>query len=279
MPDHTELSHLRSTTRESQFEQLVREFRSRKNIVAEGDSWFAFPRKYLVFGAPNNVIEFLKMKRRFNLLELASSGDEAVDMLSGESKFTLLKILSRYRVDFLLFSGGGNDVVGKYDFDYMLKEGVTSTNWRHYIHQDRLDRRLDQIRNAYKDLIDYCLTYSKNKNIKIVSHCYDYAIPDPSGAAFVGGLLEIDGGRSWMYPYLVAKNVPETLHRAIARNLIDGLAEVLLDLETQHPDMLIVADTRGTVDPDTEWLNEIHPNPDGFEKIADRIFEEMRPHR
>jgi len=50
--------------------------------VSEGDSWFAYPRKYILAGPNNNIIDHIvsaiKGKDKANLIRLASSGDEAV---------------------------------------------------------------------------------------------------------------------------------------------------------------------------------------------------------
>jgi len=276
MPARTrDLSRIRSTRSRSEFAQLIRRFPARTNLVAEGDSWFAYPPKGLLFGRPSNVISHLRRKRRFNLLQLASSGDEAVEILSGRSKLRLIEAIQRFPVHCLLFSGGGNDLVGRYDFDFFLRGGVDSDDWSDYLHHERLDRRIAQVHAAYADLLDFCTAYSRNPGIRVLTHTYDYAIPDPKGAEFVGGLLKIRGGRSWIYPYLRAKNVPRRFDRTLVRYLIDRLAECLLALEASHPERLRVADTRGSLDPAKDWLNEIHPTSKGFDKIANRVFAEL----
>ena len=90
----------KSTRNQRVFAKLIKRFPNRLNIVAEGDSWFAYPPKNLVGDSRSNVIDYLKYKKSFNLLELASNGDEAVEMLSGESKFKLVKIINKYFLHF-----------------------------------------------------------------------------------------------------------------------------------------------------------------------------------
>jgi hypothetical protein len=275
-PTESNLESVRSTRSQYLFSQLISAYPARLNVVAEGDSWFAYPPSGLAVGKFSNVIDYLCRKEKFNLLQLASNGDEAVNMLSGESKLRLLKVLNRYHIDFLLFSGGGNDIVGRYDFDFFLKENGHSSKTEDYLHLPRVRRRLTSIRNAYEDLIELCREYSeKNKAIKIVTHCYDYALPSPKGAEFVGGLIQVDGGKSWMYPYLMEKGIPQEMHGLIIKYLIDALADILVSLQKKSPGKLLVADTRGVLDPQKDWLNEIHPTPGGFKKIADKIFAEM----
>ena len=263
---------IRSTSRDSEFTQLVRRYPQRTCLVAEGDSWFAYPRKWILAGKPNNIINYLKNMERFNLLHLASNGDEAVDMLSGESKVKLLKSIHRHPVDFLLFSGGGNDVVGRWDFDYFIRRNVHSDNFADYVYKGRLNRRITQVMHAYEDLIEYCNEYSLNRDIRIITHTYDYLVPDPRGAEFFGGLFKLNRGQSWIYPFLIEKAVPEQHHQPLVKYLINRLADNLLKLEARYSQRLVVADTRGTIDPHKGWQNEIHPKPGGFKKLARIIY-------
>lgn len=270
------LSTLRSTSRQSEFAELISRYPRRTSIVAEGDSWFVYPRKWLFAGKPNNIINYLKNMERFNLLQLASNGSEAVAMLSGDSKVRLLQSIHRNNVDFLLFSGGGNDIVGRWDFDYFLKDRVNSKHFEDYLHKGRLTRRIAQITHAYEDLIDYCTAYSQNPAIRIITHTYDYLVPNPQGAEFFGGLFKPDRGQAWLYPFLIEKQVPEALHAPLVRYLVDRLAECLLKLQDRHAKRLVVVDTRGLIDPTNGWLNEIHPKPGGFKNLAEEIYAEIK---
>ena len=268
----------RKTVKPREFElmQLLRP--ERPAVVAEGDSWFAYPSRTLL-GADSrsNVINWLTRIVDLNLLQLASNGDEAVQMLCGASKHRLIGILERFRIDVLLFSGGGNDIVGHRDFDFLLRDGLTveSDDCRAYLHADRVERRMTAIDLAYRELVAFCDEYSRNPAIRVVAHCYDYATPSAQGALFLGGLVRPDGGRSWMLPALEARHVPQRHHAAIACHLIDELADRLLALEAERPDRLQVVDTRGLLGTD-EWINEIHPDSGGFGKIARQIVADVR---
>lgn len=268
----------RKTGREREFELMLALRPARPAIVAEGDSWFAYPPPNLA-GIDNrsNVINWLTRSTKLNLLQLSSNGDEAVQMLTGPAKHRLLSVLQRFPVDFLLFSGGGNDIVGRHDFDFLLRDGreIQSHDCKDYLHSARLERRLSLVEMAYADLIDYCGEYSRNPGIRVVTHCYDYALPGPQGAVFVGGLLRPGTGRSWMHPALLEKHIPAHHHAPIARYLIDSLAARLLQLEQQHPERLSVVDTRGQVPP-TEWINEIHPDRQGFGRISQLVLRKLR---
>jgi hypothetical protein len=268
----------RKTGREREFELMLAWRPERVSVVAEGDSWFAYPPPNLV-GIDNrsNIINWLTRSLELNLLQLASNGDEAVQMLSGPSKHRLIAVLRRFAVDFLLFSGGGNDLVGRNDFEYLLRDGtrIDSDDVRDYLHTERVDRRLALVEMAYRELIDYCGEYSRNPQLRIITHCYDYATPGKRGAVFAGGLIRADGGRSWMYPALLAKNIPPRLHPHVVRHVIDGLAGRLLGLQQEFPGRFNVIDTRGLLGPEY-WVNEIHPDRAGFGLISAALVARLR---
>lgn len=271
--------HVRATRVPEVFAEASRARPGAIRILAEGDSWFAYPKGGIFFGKPANVIDHLNaIKDDPDLIirDTSSNGDEAVGMMCGESKFDLVKCLAANEYDILLFSGGGNDIVGAYDFEFFLNTYQPGFSSMQCIRIDRFQRRLEQIRNAYCDLVELAADYSRNRAIRIVTHTYSIAKPIPQGAEFFGGLVKIDGARSWMYPYLMSKGIVDpqlqieivTYMLTRFRDMIVGLAQT-----DAYRDRLIVVDTHGTVK-DDEWLNEIHPTSEGFARVAKRIFEQ-----
>jgi hypothetical protein len=53
-----------------------------------------------------------------------------------------------------------------------------------------------------------------------------------------------------------------------------GFADRLRSVPTDCGDIFHATETQGTLAA-IEWLNEIHPTPDGFKKIAGRIYQKM----
>ncbi len=66
-----------------EFDTMLEAFPERTNIIAEGDSWFAYPPEWFIYGEPSNLIDYLSKytRTKANFLSLASNGDEAVAML------------------------------------------------------------------------------------------------------------------------------------------------------------------------------------------------------
>lgn len=259
------------------FRSSAKTYPEKTTVLAEGDSWFAYPRKYILFGAANNVVDWLKKKHDGETLlidDIASNGDEAVAMVSGESKLEMLRRLDEEHFDILLFSGGGNDIVGKYDFDYFLLPRAGLSSWQECIHMDRFTRRLEMIERAYADLVELTLQFSCNRDIKIVTHTYDLALPNPKGATFFGNMLKVKDGKSWMHPYLMEKGiVDEEEQKAIVHFMLTTFKDRLIALGEKTGGTLRVVDTHGLVQKD-QWLNEIHPDSEGFETVADKIYSE-----
>jgi hypothetical protein len=249
-------------------------------IVTEGDSWFAYPRKNILFGPNANIIDHIcsatSNSGKANVLRLASNGDEASNMISGSQKHELAEILDENgsNIDLLLFSAGGNDVVGKWDMERMLNTYQEGFSAQDCIRPDRLKRKLKRITLAYQELIELRNEYSPNT--VIITHTYDRVKPAKDGASFVWGLVKT---KPWIYPFLVAKGIPQDLHLDVADILLGSLGSELIALSERPAGAgFKVVNTRGTLRPGNkaDWINEIHPTSNGFKRIARKIYAEMR---
>ncbi len=272
------------TTSLNDFCYLCKSRPDRIGIVSEGDSWFAYPRKWIAFGADINIIHHLAEKientDRVNLLRLASNGDEAVDMTSGKQFKKLYRILKRNRqnIRLLLFSGGGNDLVGKDNLLPLLNDYQGSRNFKDCLNLTRLEQKLDSITLSYLRLIALCEDLVPDA--KIITHTYDIAKPWNQGAKFFWGLIET---KPWVYPYLIRRKIPEKFHLPIIKYMLTQLGTRLKKLERSRETKgrLVVVQTQGTLRPGSQkdWLNEIHPTKEGFHKIFKKIYRQMRIHQ
>ena len=252
-------------------------FPDRVNIVSEGDSWFAYPPKWLI-GKPPHLISHISgwSRGKANFLTMASNGDEAVDMVSGKEKHALVDLLrwhakvpNRKPIDLLLFSGGGNDVVGENDFERFIRPFQSGYSARQCLRIRRLNRKIKQIGLAYQELADIRDHYSPST--KIITHTYDYPFASLVGANFLGGLIKT---RGWMKRYMNQVGIPKDLQTSVIREFMSLMAVETLRVGSVRPGFSVV-DTRGTLMDKSDWLNEIHPNKDGFKAIANRIYVEI----
>jgi hypothetical protein len=269
------------TSFSNDFAAMCRKKPHRVAIVAEGDSWFSYPRKWIIFGADMNVLHHLEDKWEHtdtvNLLRLSASGDEAVNMTSGKQFKRLYKILKKNReyIRILLFSGGGNDIVGKNDMLPLLNEYTDGMSAFDCIDHERFERKLESIILSYYRLIDLCKDLIPDSTI--VTHTYDIAQPQNKGGEFFWGLIKT---KPWIYPYLVRRNIPNALHLPIVEHLLGTFGQRLTALadEPAARNHIVVVDTQGTLRPGhkTDWENEIHPTRSGFKKITREIYPILR---
>lgn len=276
----TELLEKKRTKNKMEFARMRQNFSDRVTIVSEGDSWFAYPPKWIFSSKPSNLIRHLSSftHKKANFLTMASNGDEAVDMVSGKQKHNLVKILrwhhkgkNRTPVDILLFSGGGNDVVGENDFERFLNPYENNyVTGKQCVNLSRLNRKVKQIGLAYQELLDIRDHYSPNT--LIITHTYDYPYPSLTGGVFLGGLIKTKG---WMKRFMDVAGIKDELQADVIKVFMDSMAEEVLKIADKREGFLVV-DSRGTLVGKKEWLNEIHPTSEGFEEIAELIFSKMK---
>jgi len=155
--------------------------------------------------------------------------------------------------------------------------GTDPKNW---INAGALGRTLDTIITGYATIVALRDDRgSMNAGKKIVVHTYDYPTPRNAPAEFLG----FPAQGPWFWNRFEALGVADRgLRGAITDYVLDQLAQTLIGLAARFPNFKVV-NTRGTLvraEPDTtansnDWLNEIHPNSAGYQKIADRITPQL----
>ena len=246
----------------SRFKQKIKRLPGALRILTEGDSWFAFPLPSRP-NIPDNLITTFGEKAAW--LRLEGNGDEAVEILKGDQRNYLRGLLAddALGIEALLFSGGGNDIVGE-DLLPLLKDFVPGADWRSCIDQERFLRRMDQIEAAYEELVD--LRDDHRPDCVIFTHAYDFAIP--SGKAIKLPGLKVG---PWMRPYLQQRGIGDpVMQRRIIRYMLEQFGELMSKLEKRHHGIVYVR-TQGTL-ADNQWGDELHPTAAGFTRIA-KLFE------
>ena len=229
------------------------------SIVAEGDSWFRLP--HILY--PPTMADFLA--QQYPLTNLAHWGDELSQMYNG-GKGQYLPLLKSKTIRFLLFSGGGNDVLGA-TFEQCLNVfdvGHTSPDDAAYYLTPFFYAKLREVQRYYELILDDVARFSPSTTL--VVHGYDYAIPRGNGP-----LLGIHMQNRGLYP-----TFNKALCRAIVRLMIDLFNERLSYLSQHHPNFQHV-DLRGTVK-ENQWFDgEIHPNATAAANLAKRVAKVLDP--
>lgn len=237
------------------FVESMRNYPSYPVVISEGDSWFSFP-------VHANVIDHLDEMagRRMSLLRLERSGDQVVEMTTDAKLATLRGYLQRYKPHALLWSGGGNDIVGPELLRFIAPRGTTF-NVQNALNTPALTKRYAEIRNAYARVI--AMRDAAAPDCVIITHGYGHAIPSGRKARLWG----ISAG-PWIKPFLEARGYTVKKEQ---QAIVDALLQRfngILDAITAPK--FIKCDVASVVQ-DNEWNDEIHPTRKGFEDVA-RVF-------
>ncbi len=239
-------------------------------IIAEGDSWFDYPLEGKPFRS-GDVIQRLRDLIPYPILNLALRGDESRYMLGVEERPLLRRLLEDPGRDFnvILFSGGGNDIVGNAFRLWLRDRDTAGGDPFRALNDAAFGSILNVVRVAYEDLLDLrdgVAARTANRTITVFVHEYDWAIPDGRGVCGFGPWLRnslID--RGWSDPDEA---------RAVVKEALTRFAILLQDISRQYNDVIVVR-TQGTLG-DNEWHNELHPNRRGFPKIAARFRDALK---
>jgi hypothetical protein len=234
-------------------------------IFAEGDSWFDYPVPF--FGG--GIIPRLENRLGVPILNLAKAGDEVRYMLGVEERTILIEHLSDGCPaggpwDVLLFSGGGNDIVGN-PMALWVKDWDPAVPPAHLINQPRFDSALALVRAAYEDLIE--LRNQLSPGTHLIFQDYDFAIPDGRGVCGFG---------PWLKPTFDLRKFPtRAAGQEVVKAMLKEFAAMLASLATQAKVTFI--NGQGTLPPQTSsWDNELHPTRAGFEEFADIFYRELK---
>jgi len=254
-------------------------------VISEGDSWFGYPDGFLATHNGSNIIDHIEDTEEYNILRLESNGDEAGCMMTGKQKAFMIYALKEIKkelkkiqssvkphVAYILFSGGGNDIVGKGDMPRFLnkwKDGMDAHSAINWGGLSGFDSEIDRIRDAYEMLIEIRDKYSPETTI--ITHGYDQLPPSGKKAVFLGGLIK---SGPWIKPFMTAKGIKNpVIQQKIVNIMIERFNSVLDHLALTTPNFIKV-DTVRTIKP-SQWKNEIHPNKQGFKKLAAKFLVEM----
>jgi hypothetical protein len=248
------------------------------NLLADGDSWFDYPVPSLEH-PPTDVIVSLTDLLNLNPkpLKLAHYGDATTALLGTSKRDVLISTLkdpAHAPFDAILFSGGGNDLVGD-AFRFWLKDAASvGGDFTHAVNYDALSDIADIVRRAYLDLIAVRDAYGNG--CYLFFHQYDYATPTNASVCegLVGPWLQpsfVD--RGWASPPVDAQFLANG--RSVVAEILGYFAKMLDGLCTAT-NKVVVVKTQGALNPDTDWANELHPTHDGFGKIAGKFQQALQ---
>lgn len=277
----TPLATIKNRRRDRRLRQRLKESMrvhpDRPVVLSEGDSWFCYPDH-------RNLVDHLDDVGRMSLLRLESNGDEVVEILSGKQRRKLRDVLAAFPFDVLLFSGGGNDVVGQ-DFAPLILPGDGQTNAVDCIAVERAGERFTLIRQVYVELVRlrdeaHAAREARDPTGRpkalILTHGYDRPVPRDAGYRALGRTF----AGPWLHGALKRKRIPKELWNDVAAWFLDRFADVQRGLAAQF-DRFAFVDTAGTLRRSgarwkDDWSDEIHPSDKGFQKVGELLRDRLR---
>jgi len=234
-------------------------------ILSEGDSWFSFADVVGRLDDPQDLGD-PKYQRPWCLLRLERAGDEVMTILSGAQRSKLRDYFSRWKIDALLFSGGGNDIIGP-DLLPLLRPYRQGMEAHDLVAFSRFERRLRQIQDCYRELLD--LLSDAPQDTKVFVNSYDYVVPSDRPVK-LAGIVTVAG--PWMLPYFEKRAIPSELRPNVVKLLIDAFCSAIdqVAAESRGVGRLVRVETRGSVQND--WQDEIHPARKGARRVA-QVFQ------
>jgi lysophospholipase L1-like esterase len=237
-------------------------------LVAEGDSWFDYPRR--------DILKALEDTFGYDVETVARAGDRVENMAYADGQLDgfvrrIEKVVRSGRLPrAILLSGGGNDIAGKAFHMFLNHAGSPSAGINESVARGVIDER---IREAYVDVIaivtELCRRVAGTV-IPIVVHGYDHPVPD--GRGFAGGFAFLPG--PWLEPGFRDKGFTnKSANTALIRTLIDRFNAMLGGVAAlQGFEHVRYADLRGTLTTGAKyrdvWANELHPTPRGFDRVT-----------
>ena len=272
-----------------------RSCRGKPYVVAEGDSWFQFPKikkGALSLGNPvKDLIEHLMDRPDLCLETLAAGGDWLSNMLKSRQ---YVSALSKVEPDVFLFSGGGNDMLGSERVGNMvmhvrrvppaldpvparLLAARQAGDLAHRSHFDevRFEAGLgvlsvDFFRFLNLVLVQYLLFLwslrqaSRFSGMAIITQGYDFVIPksksDASWLSAPRQRLVNNGSNSgkWLWGPMEKKGLSDDLKQNALYAMVQEYNELLVGIVTSGLfDPIFHIDSRGLAKPD-DWFDEIH---------------------
>jgi hypothetical protein len=239
-------------------------------MLAHGDSWFDYPLSgnsisltstdiIVQLGSMGNVNPFI--------LNMSQWGDATTAEMSLPKQQLMISALqdpsnwlNSTKPDAILFSGGGNDIAGDQFCIYLDYAAVSATG----LDVTRLQDALGMVEASYLDLFAF-----RDRNahgVPIFSHSYDFPVPN--------GVHPVCAG-PWLKPSLDFCGYDPTQGAAIVRQALTEFKKQLTALASDPGNNFTLVDTQGVLDP-ADWANELHPYPQGFQKLAGKFVDALR---
>ena len=236
------------------------------NLLADGDSWFDYP-----LGGAIPLVDHTDIiaqlpslcAKQPYILNLAHYGDATTTELGLTRVQKISDALNNPAngpFDAILFSGGGDDIVGDPFCIWLNDAAAVGSDPTKALNTVRFDAVLELVKASYLDLVD--LRNNKLPNAPIFVHGYDFAIPSGVGAYCAG---------PWLKPSLdYCSWTGSAQATQIVRDALTQFGNLVASLAADPANDMVYVPTQGTLAA-TDWANELHPTPSGFKQVGSKF--------
>jgi hypothetical protein len=257
----------------------------RRVILAEGDSWFSYGSTKF-----RNLPSALALPDPTCVLNIAEPGDTLRRMhetTRNPEFYFYLRNKGGRRWDAILLSGGGNDLIDAiWNEDDQRSEIlvrpadpalIDASTLRTVINEEALAALLAYVRTNVEQIVEEGRDGSgSSRDVPLFMHTY--ALVQPRDAP----VKILDKG-PWLYPACRWLGIDERLWLGLSRKLLGELAACLKSIDLPNffvVDTLAATTTLVPAEPDThghsnDWENEIHPDRNGYKKLAATWADEL----
>lgn len=270
-----------------------------RRFLAEGDSWFTIGTLNLFAAA--NLLFKLDFSHSTAIITCAYPGDTLQHMANGVNDPYFDRLLRKLPLasyfEAILVSAGGNDLIDAAQHHFLhadgslaaLDERILLTPQEAAVVNPHLTGPERHVSEAgWQKLAGYLV---RNMSLLVQrrdqgpSHgrplfLHTYAVPVVRPAGMAGR------PQGWLYPAFEAYGISAQDRQGVAAELFGRLRQLLLKLDGSSGDATALPQVHVfdsatlaalvPADPDSagnsgDWVNEIHPNPAGYDKIG-RVF-------
>ncbi|MBK9160117.1 MAG: hypothetical protein IPM27_00855 [Nitrosomonadales bacterium] len=245
-----------------------------RHYLAEGDSWFSLsdilsPSFLYRLGNP------VPLKQDTLIVNCAYPGDTLARMVDWSTDANFSDLLARknfgWKWDGILLSAGGNDIIeAALAPDGILKSCPSPSGFSDFIDETALDALETHLRYCFQRLVRLRDNSEISANRAIPIHYHSYGYPTPRNApASVSG--------PWLHEAFTRKAIPVAYWNDLSDALMGKLSGILhrfddlganLHLADTLADVPLVRADADSTGSSGDWLNEIHLNDAGKDKIA-----------
>jgi len=263
----------------------------RVRVLAQGDSWFAFPLP--VLGGARNLVEAISTRKRAVAIDLAIVGDTAGNMARGERYAQLRSILAggggeeAIAVAAILLSAGGNDLIDRIgDLVGTLTRAARRAGPGEALRTVLAAVSSGEAAHIYDDVLDHVRMLISARDggpsagAPVILHGYAHVTPRDAPAL----RFPLKVG-PWIWKRLTPLGYTQAEQQEIARRVIDTFNGRLAALRDEAGSVhvldlrllqvpggpLPVADP-AWLEPTPYWHDEIHLNSAGWDCVASRLY-------